>query len=88
MLEIGTRVKLIKFNGTINTPKDCDKQENYWSLIGEFGKIVKPKNNRLRVLIQFENLEKLKKLHCHPFTPVHEYPLLQDITLHPCAEWH
>jgi len=65
LLEIGTRVKLKKFNGTINAPKDCDKSENYWSLIGEFGKVIQPKNKRLRVLVQFENPEKLKNLHCH-----------------------
>ena len=65
MFEIGTKVKLNKFNGTIDTPKDCDKSENYWSLIGETGTVIQAKNNRSRVLIQFENIEKLEKLHCH-----------------------
>lgn len=65
MLEIGTRVKLNKFNGTIGTPKDCTERENYWSLIGESGTVIQPKNSRSRVLIQFENIEKLKSLHCH-----------------------
>jgi len=65
LLEIGTRVKLNKFNGTIDTPKDCDKSENYWVLIGETGTVIQVKNSRSRVLIQFENIEKLKNLNCH-----------------------
>ena len=63
MLKTGTRVKLNKFNGTIKMPKDCNKSENYWSLIGELGIVVQEKGNHSRVLIQFENTEKLKNLH-------------------------
>ena len=65
MIKLGIRVKLKKFNGTMDTPKNCEKSENYWSLIGEYRKVVKKKNERLRVLIQLENIEKLKGLHCH-----------------------
>jgi len=65
LIKLGTRVKLSKFNGTMDTPKNCDESENYWSLIGEYGKVVKEKNVRLRVLVQFENIKKLKFLHCH-----------------------
>ena len=65
MIEIGTKVKLIKFNKTVNTPADCDEQENYWSLIGGNGVVVKPENSHKRVLVQFEDHHKLEKLHCH-----------------------
>ena len=65
MFEIGTKVKLNKFNNTIDTPLNCDESENYWSLIGELGTVIQPKNSRSRVLIQFENIDKLKNLQCH-----------------------
>ena len=80
MLKIGTRVKLNQFNGTKNTPKDCDEKENYWSLINEYGTIIKSKNNNSRVLIQFENIEKLKNLHCHNEIENSLWILISDIT--------
>jgi len=82
LLEIGTRVKLNKFNGTIDTPKDCDKSENYWSLIGESGIVIQPKNSCSRVLIQFENIEKLKNLHCHNEVESSLWILESDVELY------
>jgi len=65
MLEPGMKVKLIAFNNSTTAPDDCDPCENYWSLIGELGTIVKPINSRSRVLVQFDVSVNSMGLHCH-----------------------
>lgn len=64
-MEVGTKVKIKSFNNTTSTPNDCDFRENYWSLIGEKGTIVKPINERSRFLVQIDDSSKLVGLHCH-----------------------
>ena len=61
----GKKVQLKSFNGEIATPAGCRDSENYWRVIGCTGVIVEPKNDRDRVLVQFdESIEELG-LHCH-----------------------
>ncbi len=64
-MKVGTKVKIKSFNSTTTTPDNCDPSENYWSLIGEKGVVVKPKNERFRVLVQIDDSNKLSNLYCH-----------------------
>ncbi len=68
-MDINQKVQLISFNGELSAPDDCDSSENYWSLIGKMGTIVKPKNNRSRVLVQFDESVSDLGLHCHNEMP-------------------
>lgn len=68
-MEVFSKVKLSSFNGEITPPKGCDPSENYWALIGATGTIVKPKNERGRVLVKFDNDVCSFGLHCHNEIP-------------------
>ena len=68
-MEIGTRVKLISFNGESETPEGCEPEENYWALVGNTGTIAKPKNSNSRVLVQFDINVNSLGLHCHNEIP-------------------
>ena len=73
-IQLNQKVKIISFNGTVNPPKECEEEENYWKLIGQTGKIVQdPDQNSLyadflrdkKVLILLDNNVKSFNLHCH-----------------------
>lgn len=49
-----TRVRLKSFNGAAVAPPDQDPAENYWLLIGAEGLVVEPRNQKGRLLIQFD----------------------------------
>ncbi len=62
---MGTKVKLLTFNGTTEAPSDCEQSENYWALIGQVGTVIQPENQNSRVLVQFNNPISDFGLHCH-----------------------
>jgi len=73
-MKIGTSVKLISFNGTLNTESDCSPSEDYWKLIGCKGQIVQdpdkkgiysPFSDKPRLLVQFEKNVRALGLECH-----------------------
>lgn len=64
-MDVGKKVKLVRFNNELTAPEKCDPSENYWSLIGKTGKIVKPINTNSRVLVQFDESVSKLGLHCH-----------------------
>ena len=68
-MEVGLKVKLKTFNGDSDAPEKCDPSENYWVLIGKTGTIVKPENDRSRVLMQFDEQIGGFGLHCHNDIP-------------------
>jgi len=63
--EIGTRVKLASFLGKTHAPAKCDPEENYWKLLGEFGKVIAELPITNQVLVAFECSVALHGLHCH-----------------------
>ena len=72
-------VKLKTFNGENYPNSDCDPSENYWQLIGKAGVVVKNKNCRGRVLVQFhDDIGKLG-LHCHNEVPNSLFILPSDL---------
>ena len=62
---VGARVKLNAFLGSTTAPEDCDPAENYWKLIGQFGKVQADVPGSDRVLIVFEIPVSSFGLHCH-----------------------
>lgn len=64
-MKIGNKVKLNTFNGTTKPDEKCAPNENYWKLIGSFGKIVKGQNAKSRFLVQFEKDVLSLGLECH-----------------------
>ena len=68
-MDIGSKVKLKTFNGSLSPPDDCDPSENYWSLVGVTGSIVMPENTRGRVLVVFNVRVSDLGLHCHNEIP-------------------
>jgi len=62
---VNRRVRLKSFNGTVNPPKDCSPEENYWLLIGQAGEVIAPINERSRVLVKFERSVSSFGLYCH-----------------------
>ncbi len=80
-MEVGLNIKLKTFNGDSKAPKDCDASENYWLLIDKTGTIVKPKNSRSRVLIQFDEQVSDFGLHCHNEIPNSLLILTSDLEL-------
>lgn len=69
----GDFVKLVSFNGIINSGDNSDEKENYWKLIGCKGKIISNKDGyfkknffeKERFLVRFEDDIKSKNLYCH-----------------------
>jgi hypothetical protein len=59
------RVMLKSFNGSIAAPSECKAEENYWLLIGTSGTALQPKNERSRVLVEFDVSVRGLGLHCH-----------------------
>ncbi len=53
-MELGKRVTLRTFNGTLRAPENCDPSENYWLLIDRTGVVVEAENPRGRVLVKFD----------------------------------
>ncbi|MEE9159326.1 MAG: hypothetical protein V3U60_13180 [Gammaproteobacteria bacterium] len=68
-MDVGSRAKLRTFNGNMEAPEGCDPSENYWSLIGSIGTVVKPENGRSRILFQFDKQVSELELHCHNEVP-------------------
>ena len=68
-MDVGTKVKLVTFNGSIESLDKCDPSENYWSLIGATGTISKMENARGRVLVTFNSEVSDLGLHCHNEIP-------------------
>ena len=73
-MQIGNKVKLKTFNGSLQPDDNCQPNENYWKLIGSIGQIVKnpdeegpyPSTSRKqRLLIRFEIDVKSLGLECH-----------------------
>lgn len=64
-MHLGSRVRLISFNGTLAATEACDPKENYWLLIGEHSVVVAEINPRNRLLIQFDASIAQLGLHCH-----------------------
>ena len=63
------QVQLRSFNGALTTPDGRKSDENYWLLIGQFGTVVGPTNERGRVLVQFEASIASLGLVCHNELP-------------------
>ena len=76
---IGSKVKLISFNGNLFAPNECDPSENYWVLIGKSGTVIKSENYRSRVLVQFDELVSGFGLHCHNEIPNSLLILVSDL---------
>ena len=73
-MKIGSKVKLISFNGTLKPDDDCMPSENYWRLINSMGRIIQDPNKEAmysnvsgkpRLLVQFEDNVMLSGLECH-----------------------
>jgi hypothetical protein len=73
-MKIGSKVKLISFNGAFKADDDCIPSENYWKLINFTGKIVQDPNKegmyshtfgKPRLLVQFEEDVISLGLECH-----------------------
>jgi len=80
-MDVESKVKLITFNGEINSIEECDPTENYWILVGKTGTIIQPENIRQRVLVKFdENVSELG-LHCHNPIPNSLLILNSDLDL-------
>jgi hypothetical protein len=66
-------IKLVSFHGALSPPPDVDPKENYWSLIGWTGIILRPpKENSIhnnRELIKFEKPVSSLGLYCHTEVP-------------------
>ncbi len=67
--DVGIKVKLISFKGSLESPDKCDPSENYWLLIGATGTISKMQNARGRVLVTFNSEVSELGLHCHNQIP-------------------
>ncbi len=67
--EIGSRVKLITFDGSSIPPVNCDPRENYWELIGQSGQVVEHFSQQERALVVFENPVSNFNLYCHNQVP-------------------
>jgi hypothetical protein len=74
IMEIGKKVKLISFNGTLKSDDDSLPSEDYWKLIGCIGRIVQDPNEKgpyasfskkPRLLVQFEDDVVSLGLECH-----------------------
>ncbi|WP_316367037.1 hypothetical protein [Candidatus Thiodiazotropha sp. CDECU1] len=78
-MEVGLKVKLKTFNGDSDAPEKCNPSENYWALIGKTGTIVKPENDRSRVLMQFDDQVSDFGLHCHNDIPNSLLILTSDV---------
>ena len=70
----GTKVILKTFNGVLTSPKGTDPSEDYWSLIGQPGIIIKSPDEeglyasfseKKRLLVKFEIDVKKLGLECH-----------------------
>ncbi|QFT54449.1 hypothetical protein FIU95_07770 [Microbulbifer sp. THAF38] len=79
MMNLGSKVKLVSFNGDSLSPQDCDPAENYWRLIGAYGTIEELENSRGRVLVRFERNLSEMGLHCHNPSPNSLYILPSDL---------
>jgi hypothetical protein len=73
-MQIGNRVKIISFNGTLKADDYCLPNENFWKLIGSIGQIVKDPDekdqyasfsDKPRLLVQFEKDVRSLGLECH-----------------------
>jgi len=84
-MDVGSKIKLVAFNGEKTTPDDCEPEENYWLLIGKTGRIVGPKNKRLRVLVQFDESVSSLGLHCHNENPNSLLILISDLERIECT---
>jgi len=62
---MSAKVRLKSFNGTKYGPSTCPPKENYWLLIGKSGNVVASKNERQRLLVQFDVPISALGLHCH-----------------------
>jgi hypothetical protein len=78
---LGQKVRLKSFNGLATPPDGCRNSENYWRLIGYSGVVVEPKNDRCRLLVQFEESIEALGLHCHNPIENSLYILESDLTL-------
>lgn len=72
--EIGNKIILRSFNGTVIPDEDTQPNENYWQLIGTKGTITQDPSQEgmyssfskeKRVLVVFEKSVKLLGLECH-----------------------
>jgi hypothetical protein len=73
-MKIGNSVKLISFNGTLESESNCLPSENYWKIIGCIGKIIQDPNEENeyasfseapRLLIKFKENIISFGLECH-----------------------
>lgn len=67
-IEINAKVRLVAFLGTLASAKKISDGENYWTLIGQKGKVIEDgTNNSGRVLVLFENkLDDFKVINHNP----------------------
>jgi hypothetical protein len=78
-MDIGTKVKLVSFNGSLESPDKCDPSDNYWILIGATGTISKIDNARGRLLVTFDSEVSDLGLHCHNEIPNSLLILVSDL---------
>ena len=79
MTSLNSKVILRTFNGSSEPPVECTPGENYWTLIGEMGTVVEPKNVRARVLVKFDASVASYGLICHNVVPNSLYILESDL---------
>ena len=86
--EIGNRVVLRSFNGTVEPDEDTQPNENYWKLIGTEGNITQDPSQtgmyasfskEKRVLIVFDENVKSLGLECHNRVPNSLWIGIKDI---------
>jgi hypothetical protein len=80
-MESGARVKLVSFNGSVQSPMDCKSQENYWALIGHTGTVLAFNTQLGRYLVRFDRPPQEFGLHCHNSEPNSLYILGDDLVL-------
>jgi hypothetical protein len=82
---VGSKIKLVTFNGSVSSPNSCDPAENYWALIGQSGTVVELENSGGRVLVQFDQNVSDMGLHCHNQVSNSLRISVSDIVLIECA---
>ena len=77
----GQRVVLKSFNGTKSAPKGTNSSEDYWSLIGSFGTIVRGQRRPGKVCIVFDEDIQERGLECHNNIPNSLFILVSDLEM-------
>jgi hypothetical protein len=73
-MEVGSKVRVVSFNGTLTAPAGTDPSEDYWQLVGSQGVVVQDPaqeskcadfSGTPRLLVRFDRSVVALGLHCH-----------------------